>query len=234
MDSENEKSSLNKSVIVKLLTIIIVVIAIIGLYLFLRSGDGIIKLPFVGERIFVCGESEVSDFEGNRYGTVQIGEQCWTSENLKSEKDRNGKRILRDCYNDNPQNCEFYGGLYDWKTANLICPEGWVLPTDDDFKEMEVYLGMDEDEADLQGWRESGGIERKIMVGGKSGFDALMAGHFDSHGEFKTFGSYTFFWTSTPFGDLFAFRRYISTWDSGIVRNVKEQNYGFSVRCIQL
>ncbi len=217
--------------IVKIAAVILVVaaVSVTGIYLLSRTEEGDIETPLI--ETFVCGESEVVDFEGNRYKTAMIGEQCWMSENLMSERDKDGNWIPRECYDDDPEMCDLYGGLYDWRTASIACPDGWELPTDDDFKEMERYLGMEEEEIDFLGWRYSGDVARKMMAGGESGFDALMAGHVDSSYVFHGFGYYAFFWTSTPSGD-FATRRYISTTELGVVRNNKEQEYGFSVRCI--
>ena len=54
-------------------------------------------------------------------------------------------------YDDEPINAEIYGNLYNWYAAdneNGICPEGWYIPSDDEFKLLEMHLGMSESEAD--------------------------------------------------------------------------------------
>ncbi len=70
--------------------------------------------------------------------------------------------IEKYCYDDNTSNCDTYGGLYQWEEmmqyvttpgAQGICPDGWHLPTDEEFKTMEMALGMSQSEADNTGWR---------------------------------------------------------------------------------
>ena len=53
-------------------------------------------------------------------------------------------------YNDEPVNAEIYGNLYNWYVVDDsrgVCPEGWHVPTDDQFKTLEIFLGMSEPEA---------------------------------------------------------------------------------------
>jgi len=237
---------MNKKVfsIKNVVIVLIIVIVLAAISILVRSNNeelkiskeegGSVKIETEKEdKTFVCGESYVTDFEGNSYKIVKIGDLCWMSENLNSKKDKNGNKIPRECFNDDVENCDLYGGLYDWKTATVACPQGWKLPSDEDYKAMESALGMDEEEIDFMGWRYSGDIFYKIIAGGESGFDALMAGHFDGSYQFKTFGSYGFFWTSTPHTRRTAIRRYLGIYEKGFVRNMKEREFGFSVRCIK-
>ena len=79
------------------------------------------------------------------------------AENLKVTHYRNGEAI-QGCWshNNNAQNAEIYGRLYDWYAVNdsrKIAPAGSHVPTDDDWKELEMYLGLSQSEADDTGWR---------------------------------------------------------------------------------
>ena len=87
-------------------------------------------------------------YEGKTYNTVLIGNQCWLKENLDvgtrinlNQSPTNNGIIEKYCYNDNPTNCDTYGGLYKWDEAMQytttegaigICPSGWHIPSDDD------------------------------------------------------------------------------------------------------
>ncbi len=215
----------NKAKIVKLSLVILVVILVAGVG-FVMLGDGLGRIGFV------CGESEVRDGEGNSYGTVQIGDQCWTSDNIRATFDVEGNEVTRYCYDDDSVNCDLYGGLYDWESASVVCPVGWRLPSDDDFKELELYLGMNEDELDETGWRNSGDVGDRLKSGGGSGFNAIMPGYMDLDGSFSLRTRYSFYWTSSRPGTL-AWRRYLHSMESGILRGAKEVDHGYSVRCIK-
>ncbi len=70
-------------------------------------------------------------------------------------------------YNNSTANRDTYGGLYTWAAAmngaassdanpsgvQGVCPDGWHLPSDAEWKELEMFLGMSQAEADDTGWR---------------------------------------------------------------------------------
>ena len=66
---------------------------------------------------------------------------------------------------------ETYGCLYDWETACDICPDGWHLPSDDEWKELEMYLGMSEEEVYRfgTGYSRGGNAGDYLKVGGRTG-----------------------------------------------------------------
>ena len=113
----------------------------------------------------------VTDIDGNTYKTVKIGNQIWMAENLKVTHYRNGDIIPNVtnnfewaylstgawCVHDNDGSyANTYGYLYNWYAVNdirNIAPEGWHVPTDEEWKELEMYLGMSQTEADDTGYR---------------------------------------------------------------------------------
>ena len=123
----------------------------------------------------------VADIDGNIYEVIQIGNQLWIAENLKVMHYKNGDEISSGLdnenwasteegsyviYNNNPQNTENYGNLYNWYAVNDnrgVCPEGFHVPTDQEFKELEIFLGMSESEANSTGYR---GINEGSKLGG--------------------------------------------------------------------
>ena len=152
------------------------------------------------------------------YKTVQIGNQVWMAKNLSIE-------VEDSCYYDNdPANCEKYGRLYTWeaakKAASLV--PGWHLPTDEEWKTLKVYLGMSAADADdIVGGGESGGVGTKLMEGGSSGFNALLAGHASSSGSFSSFsslGNYGNFWSASPDGSSYAWSRHVGRGNAGVSR----------------
>jgi uncharacterized protein (TIGR02145 family) len=163
----------------------------------------------------------VEDQDGNTYKTVQIGDQCWMAENLNvgvmvdsvdtgsthSDVSDNGT-IEKYCYDNDPANCETDGGLYDWNEAMQytteegtqgICPAGWHIPTDEEWKTLEMQLGMSQTEADDTGWRGTDeGDKLKVpdkCEGGEncnaSLFGGLLAGSRHHEGPFYNRGAFT-------------------------------------------
>lgn len=167
-----------------------------------------------------CGT--VSDTDGNTYGTVLIGDQCWMRENMRSTRANDGSLIslgynlsyntpYRYNPNNNSANVEKYGYLYNSEAAQMICPTGWHLPTQEEFLLLMAYCsenyasgGKYENNAKSMsatfGWEssaESNSVGNNLEANNLSGFSALPAGLYN--GTYKEFGRCTFFWTSTPY-----------------------------------
>lgn len=101
----------------------------------------------------------VTDIDGNVYSTIGIGGQIWMAENLKVTQYRNGDEIpnLTDdilwsnttegaycCYNNDPNIALVYGNLYNWYAvidSRNIAPEGWHVPTEDEWDKLINWLG---------------------------------------------------------------------------------------------
>ncbi|MCR6641921.1 MAG: hypothetical protein NVV82_23790 [Sporocytophaga sp.] len=102
------------------------------------------------------------------YKLVTISGQTWFAENLNYEMP--GSSV---CANDS---CDKYGRLYTGPGAKVVCPAGYHLPTDAEWRTLEHNLGMpDEDTAkivELRGVNAAVGIN--LAKGGKSGFNALI------------------------------------------------------------
>ncbi len=162
-------------------------------------------------------------------------------------------------YDNSTSNRDTYGGLYTWAAAmngagssssnpsgiQGVCPSGWHLPSDEEWKELEMYLGMSQAEADDIGWRGSdeGGklkeagtthwYDPNIGATNESGFTALPGGLRYDGGSFINLGYYADFWTATEDAASYAWYRGLSYDGADVLRlNYYYKNYGFSVRCV--
>jgi uncharacterized protein (TIGR02145 family) len=203
------------------------------------------------------------DIDGNVYQTVRIGDQWWMAENLKVTHYRNGDPIphVTDstdwywlttgayCNYDNEEgNVAVYGRLYNWfavEDTRNIAPSGWHVPTDDDWKQLEMFLGMTQVEADASGWRgtNEGG---KLKEAGyqhwdspnegatnESGFTGLPGGLRHFVVSFEQMGIYAYFWSSTEVDSDGAWARDLRYDVSTIYRGSANKPHGISVRCVR-
>ena len=200
-------------------------------------------------QVFSCGEDFTDPRDGKVYGSVLIGSQCWMSENLNAGLRIDGANDMTDngiiekyCYNNDDANCEQYGGLYQWDemmqytkkdVTGGICPEGWHLPTLQEWEALEMALGMPEEQATASsGWQ---GTDEGDMLkeGGSTGFNALMGGNRSTSGAFTLGGLGTAFWAATQSSTYFARARTLDTDHSQINHTNYDKRYGHSVRCIK-
>ena len=205
------------------------------------------------------GTPTVTDADGNIYNTVQIGNQCWMKENLRVgvrisgniDQTDNGT-IEKFCYDDDPSNCEVFGGFYQWdemmnysreEGAQGICPNGWHIPSDQDWKYLEMHLGMTQNEADNPDWRGTDqGAKMKTTSGwdndgngtNTSGFTGLPAGF--RAGEdalFYWLGKGGFWWTSSEFDENQVLYRSVNQYQEKVQRTYNYKGSGISVRCVK-
>lgn len=174
--------------------------------------------------------------DGQRYQTVEIGNQVWFAENLNYETYNSW------WYDNDPENGETYGRLYTWDAALNACPDGWHLPSDEEWKTLEMELGMSQSEADDDGWRGTEQGEHMKSTSGwnndgngtnSSGFSALPGGYKVSGGPFVNLGSKGYWWSSTEFSSSDAWNRSIHYDSDDVRRYYSYKDAGFSVRCLK-
>ena len=178
-------------------------------------------------------DSMIDGRDGQVYQIVQIGGQWWMAENL------NYYTSTGSYYYDNDSiTYSGFGRLYNWATATALlavsqtCPAGWHLPSDDELKQLEMFLGMSTTDADLMDWR---GTDQgtQLKEGGISGFNALLGGRRTAGGTYVGINSFGFYWTSYDRGGADAFFRAFSVSDSRIERDEYAKRGAFYVRCIE-
>jgi len=180
--------------------------------------------------------------DGKTYKTVKIGNQVWMAENLNY-----ATSIGSWCYDYKSSNCDIYGRLYYWYTAKKVCPAGWHLPSDDEWKKLEMALGMAQGEANSTGWR--GTNEGSKLAGNaslwddedliqnpefaSSGFTALPGGYRNNYVNFNFIGIDCYWWSATDENSTTAWFRFMTNDFSAVYRNGYYKKKGLSVRCVR-
>jgi len=199
------------------------------------------------------------DPDGMSYPIVEIGEQVWMASNLAYLPEVDPLSVLSETeahyyvygYDGSSiseakatDNCQDYGVLYNLKAAETACPTGWHLSTDDEWKQLESFLGMNETDLDVSGnvSRNSGNVGEKLKS--KSGWDGDGNGD-DSEGfkilpygyfyqsEFYGLGNNPAYWTSTESTATSAMARGIRAEEIGVLRAESNNAIGYSVRCLR-
>lgn len=210
-----------------------------------------------------CPDLPSFTWEGQTYTTRRIGAQCWMAENLNSGTMINGNVEQEDnqvvekyCYNNDPDYCNFFGGLYQWDEImdyefkpgkQGICPDGFHIPTDDEWKilegEIDSEYGVGDPQWDLTGQR---GTDVATRLKSTSGWINLSSGTNDYKLNILPVGIYHYlgyftatrsngrFWTSNIGVGNGAWYRSINSGYATVYRNNHgDRDSGFSLRCLK-
>jgi len=177
---------------------------------------------------------------------ITIGTQRWAKANLDvgtmvtgvTSQTNNGT-IEKYCYGDAPANCTAYGGLYQWDEAMQyvttestrgICPVGSHIPSDNEWKILEMQLGMMSGQANTTGWR---GTDQgtKLKLGGSSGLNIQIFSIRFMDGSFYTAIPESYLWTSSETG-INAYDRGMYNSNATVDRAMDDKRLGLSIRCI--
>jgi uncharacterized protein (TIGR02145 family) len=193
--------------------------------------------------------------------SIRIGKQLWMQKNLDVTVYNDFKPIATGLsekqwaetkggayavYENKDENNAQYGKLYNGfaVATGKLCPKGWRIPTDKDWKELEKYIGMAADELNRTGGRSALAeklkgaglwIESNFPMNNTTGFTALPGGIRESNGDFITLKQYANFWTSTKYENpykVFLWNRHLYYNSNEIGRSYIEANKGLSCRCI--
>ncbi|UBM63513.1 PKD domain-containing protein [Candidatus Sulfidibacterium hydrothermale] len=219
------------------------------------SGSGTISFVLKHDTLLTGTFTDSRD--GQTYKTVKIGNQEWMAENLKympsvsppSQGSKDSAYYYVYGYRGDSvseakdtTNYKTYGVLYNWTAAKNACPSGWHLPSDDEWKILEMYLGMSQSAADssdvhgtdegkklksTSGWQNDGNGTDAV------GFSALPGGYCDGGGDFGDLGNGGYWWSATVCLPRHAWYRYLSSGFSGVGHNANGKATGYSVRCVR-
>ncbi len=205
-----------------------------------------------GNAVVTSNFVDCTDADGNHYAIVQIGNQTWMAENLRTSTFNNGMAINNVrvdtvwkslttpafCwfFNDSSSYDRSIGKLYNWFTIDpttngntSLCPVGWHVPTDSEWTTLQTYLG---------GWVFAGGkMKQKCSstwhspnsgATNETGFSAAPSG-WRYEGYFMVVDRYSYYWSSTEWDNCARL-----DYDNGnLVRNCTRKVDGMTIRCIK-
>lgn len=211
------------------------------------------------QNTFTCGET-VKDADGNEYGTVVIGDQCWMTENLRTSSYSNGNPIKKvtssrewksleegawSFYNNSERWNNPYGKLYNWYAVNderNICPANWHVPSYDEWDAMADHLGG---RTVAGGKLKTPGTDNwrrpNLYATNQTGFSAVPGGSrtnfgdFRAHHRFYDLGKFGYWWTSSFHSDYekVAWARMINHRSGSLQSVYNPKTTGYSVRCVK-
>lgn len=208
-----------------------------------------VQIKIIADDHFESGTDYITDYDGNVYKIVKIGNQWWMAEDLKVTHFRNGDPIPNVTetaawanlnsgaycsYDNNENNKNIYGLLYNWYAVNdsrNIAPEGWHVATDDDWRTLANYVSNNSGklkEAGTKHWKSP-----NTGATNETGFTALPGGQRYKDGIFSGIEYYGNFWTATQGGSNTAYYRGLGYNNKDIVRTTYDKRCGFLVRCVK-
>lgn len=184
--------------------------------------------------LFACGEKKTEENVDNaeevkkEIKTVKIGNQIWMAENFDAPADSGVY-----CYNYDENNCEKYGRLYTWDAAMKLCPEGWRLPTIEDYYVLIKHYGFFDS---VGGKLKSTKYWEAPSVGNEdpNSFNALPAGFLNEEGGSFNGEKFTAkFWTSSEQPVDHAYYIELEFNNFVVKDDVHHKRYALSVRYIK-
>lgn len=229
------------------------------LYVFDSSLNKYKQVQYSGVTVnrWQCGMDYL--YSGKNYPTILLNGKCWMRENLNigtmipwGTLSLNNGTFEKYCINNNPMKCDTFGGLYQWFEAvnydfdgntQGLCPNGWHVATDDEFKNLEIFLGMTQAQADALGLRGTN-------QGSKMAFyePIWVDGPLDMDPEFETGGlallpsgygalhAEASLWSANYSGTTYngsAIAREIQSLYTGVLRFPQNDQVPYAIRCVK-
>lgn len=185
---------------------------------------------------------------------IAIGNQIWMKTNVNAGiridntgYQNNDSQIEKYCWDNLDADCSINGGLYQWNEAMQysttegaqgICPVNSHIPSDNEWKMLELSLGLSQAAADAEGWRGTSiALGNMLKEGGSSGMELKLSGYANGSGMFRgripiTTDDNGYYWTSTQYDTENSWLRSVGS--DGVTSGRFDWNKinSVSVRCI--
>jgi uncharacterized protein (TIGR02145 family) len=195
------------------------------------------KLITVYCLILLCMAGTAQEFDvylderdGTAYKTVKIGSQVWMADNMNYAYE--GPEAV---FSNNTGLADIFGRLYCWEVAVEVCPDGWHLPTEEDWLVLSRHLG---------GEKVAGGSMKNMSpywvslheeASNESGFSALPGGYLEKpkDASYPFMGEMGFFWSTRERSRTEAWFYYVKYDNTLLKAGNGKKEFGMSVRCLQ-
>jgi uncharacterized protein (TIGR02145 family) len=196
-------------------------------------------------------DGSVSDIDGNTYRTIQIGNQTWMAENLKTTKYNDNEDIPLVTDNTNWSNLtthayswysnssasykDVYGALYNWYTiaSGKLCPAGWHVFTENELLTLHTFLGGGTDTGSKM--KETGNTHWALpnaLTTNETGWTGLPGGRRNEEGLFTSIGFGGYWWSASEFSSTAAVDAMLYYDFIFLDSNNYKKTNGMSVRCV--
>jgi len=165
-------------------------------------------LPFILILLFACEKERISvnqfidERDGQVYSYAEFGNQIWMTENLRYLPSDGSAYFFTD-----------YGVMYTFIAAINSCPQGWHLPTEDEWLELIAYLGEDPGQTLKEGE-----------------FNALLGGWYQN--EYNSESRIGAWWSATEAYNSYAWVYYVNGWENVLTTNL-HKSCKLTIRCIK-
>ena len=173
-------------------------------------------------------QQEMVDYNGNIYKVKQYGKSIWMIENLRATHDHSGNEVTYYYPNNDSTNTKDFGLLYDYQVACKICPDGWRLPTNEDWEELFDLENQNlaSNFKDSKHWKG----EKNSNI---SQFSIRPAGYGNNGEHPNNFNDKVILWSKDMEDEHFVWSYILEQGSNSIRIASQHPTYAFTVRCIK-
>lgn len=178
--------------------------------------------------------------DGNTYRWVRYGNLDWLADNFRYNQNDASKSRLYEI-EEKPIDANKYGRIYSHTGAIEACPEGWRLPTDEDWKNLEEAMGMSSSDANKKDWRSNIAMRMMSMYETTTPINILLSGYYTPNmtmglSGYRFYATKGYYWTASTDsekGDNFYFFREFMYNNSGVRRQSTTNDFFMSVKYVR-